>query len=669
MKLKFTNKYKGFTLSELMIMLAVFTVLLAAFAPVFTVRYNNASSEEVWSFVPDDEEMDAYTDQISKVQPAQLFVGITPANKTEVVSKAVANGADTLYSKLVIRPTDKFRNNELQKQIQFRYGDLANTGTSVGTIFAGNENILFGGDYSKISFIAHNNTAYGSGALNSLFGGNGNSALGYKALTSLTHGYYNTAIGAFAGEDIKSQIGNTLIGYKAFSSSDYVTAISDDMGNNPTKIGDYSTFIGSGLSSGLNIGQENTIVGSNAGVKLGDKNTAIGAYALSSSGAGNLNTAIGYNACAGVTGSNKTCIGANSGTRFRGSGNGPLLSDNNERVFIGQLPINETATGASSLGGAAVLEVHNIDGTYRHNQFSDSGRNLTYNWGNSSVVVNGNLIVRGQSFFSGGTYRRPGKHDLFIAQPSLMGFRIVRDRNMLQSSRTFSGDDGEERTIRISDNCSRRCRTHKYSSGSQNCICAKGVNSTVGVTSYDWTTNVARPGGCISKAWRAELDAICYNDKSNGTRICDSYNEFNNAHTNGAGSCCPDLRSDIRLKNVSGKFTGGLDEIRKLMVYNYTYKSDEEKNPHVGVIAQDLKRIFPTAVRKDENGYYQIRWDEMLYAAINAIKTLNTRVEELVSRVAKDQDRIANLKKDNAELEKQLDTLSAELSTLEKKHK
>ena len=111
--MKFINKkYKGFTLSELMIMLAVLTVLLAAFAPVFTVRYNNATSENVWAFVQDDEEQDAYTDQVNKVMPAQLFVGITPANMSEVVLKAVSDGSNTLYSKFVIRPTDQLTGTE-----------------------------------------------------------------------------------------------------------------------------------------------------------------------------------------------------------------------------------------------------------------------------------------------------------------------------------------------------------------------------------------------------------------------------------------------------------------------------------------------------------------------------------------------------------------------------
>ena len=56
----------------------------------------------------------------------------------------------------------------------------------------------------------------------------------------------------------------------------------------------------------------------------------------------------------------------------------------------------------------------------------------------------------------------------------------------------------------------------------------------------------------------------------------------------------------------------------------------------------------------------------MFYAAINAIKTLNLKVEELANRVANDQIRIATLKKDNAQLKQKLNSLSAELTELEK---
>ncbi len=93
------NKYMAFTLAELMVMLSVLTVLLAAFAPIFTVRYNNASAENVWSFVTSDDNNDAYMDPINKLLTAQSFIGMQPAGKTDVAS-SVSYNSNVLYSKL-----------------------------------------------------------------------------------------------------------------------------------------------------------------------------------------------------------------------------------------------------------------------------------------------------------------------------------------------------------------------------------------------------------------------------------------------------------------------------------------------------------------------------------------------------------------------------------------
>lgn len=93
------------------------------------------------------------------------------------------------------------------------------------------------------------------------------------------------------------------------------------------------------------------------------------------------------------------------------------------------------------------------------------------------------------------------------------------------------------------------------------------------------------------------------------------------------------LYSDIRLKNVGEPFDSGLDELNKLKIYNFTYKKDTAKTPNVGVIAQDLQKIFPNAVIEDENGYLKIRWDEMFYSALNAIKELNTKIQTLTENM------------------------------------
>lgn len=659
------NKYNAFTIAELMVIMALLVIIVAAFAPVFTVRYNNASTENVWTFVPNDDEFDAFYDQINKSMTAQAFIGVTPANKSDIVRFSP-------YSKVVIRPSNQIKKGLTrvpQSQIQFRYGNSDNgTGKLVGEIYADPNNLLFGGLYKNLATDnsgntqAMYNTSYGVGTLSSLTSGSANSALGAGALAKLTSGNANTASGYLAGSAITTGHSNTLLGSFA---GDKITT-----GFNNTVIGSAhlsseaknNTILGYNALPQLNKDKTfdyNTAVGYNtmANVTSGVGNTALGANTFAKLILGSYNTAVGYNACAEITGSKKTCIGTNSGTigaSFSQNKHLQLYTDTEERVYIGGPPKVSDNTKAGTerhFGGAAVLEVHNINSTSALKPFAG---------GNSSVVINGNLIVRGQTYLT-------AQASLYDNKPALMGFFLDRPKNRTHAY-GYGGLDGSNRTEKVRG---KRNRMHAQHGARFSCVCAVPTNDTTGRTSYDWTSQMSAQN--TSENWRY---GGTYTDQSTGASITLRGSghgsrdiDLNYAHMWGDGSCCPDLRSDIRLKNLESVYTAGLDEINRLKIYNYTYKNDSDKLPRVGVIAQDLKRVFPTAVSKDEKGYYRIRWDEMFYAAINAIKTINSKVETLAARIVKDQARIATLKEDNARLEQKLDILAKELTKLEQNKK
>ena len=135
-------------------------------------------------------------------------------------------------------------------------------------------------------------------------------------------------------------------------------------------------------------------------------------------------------------------------------------------------------------------------------------------------------------------------------------------------------------------------------------------------------------------------------------------------------------RSDRRLKNVGEKYTAGLEELKKLDFYHYTFKADKDNTPLVGVMAQDLQKVFPDAVTKGEDGYLRIRLEDMFYAVINAVKELDAKVSQIVADVTgisskvdeqqkvieAQQQKIDELEKVNADFEKRL-------AKLEKKNK
>ena len=135
-------------------------------------------------------------------------------------------------------------------------------------------------------------------------------------------------------------------------------------------------------------------------------------------------------------------------------------------------------------------------------------------------------------------------------------------------------------------------------------------------------------------------------------------------------------QSDRRLKNVGEKYTAGLEELKKLDFYHYTFKADKDNTPLVGVMAQDLQKVFPDAVTKGEDGYLRIRLEDMFYAVINAVKELDVKVSQIVADVTGisskveeqqkvievQQQKIDELEKVNADFEKRL-------AKLEKKNK
>ena len=127
--------------------------------------------------------------------------------------------------------------------------------------------------------------------------------------------------------------------------------------------------------------------------------------------------------------------------------------------------------------------------------------------------------------------------------------------------------------------------------------------------------------------------------------------------------------SDVRLKNISGDSTAGLAEINKIEVKNYTYKKDEKKTPHVGVIAQQLQKVFPNSVFKGEDGFLRIRTEEIFYAMVNSIKELCAKLQDLAAKITGLEAKVTELEKENAELKKQNADFEARLEKLEAKLK
>lgn len=114
-------------------------------------------------------------------------------------------------------------------------------------------------------------------------------------------------------------------------------------------------------------------------------------------------------------------------------------------------------------------------------------------------------------------------------------------------------------------------------------------------------------------------------------------------HTYVAGQVL--VASDKRLKNIMGNYEKSIKELIKIKPVEYNLKSDGSKKSYVGVVAQDLQKIFPEAVVLNKaTGYLMVSQDPVFYAMLNSIKDLDAKNKQLKSDNDKLEAKVAKLR-------------------------
>ena len=94
--------------------------------------------------------------------------------------------------------------------------------------------------------------------------------------------------------------------------------------------------------------------------------------------------------------------------------------------------------------------------------------------------------------------------------------------------------------------------------------------------------------------------------------------------------------SDIRMKTNLEKIGSALDKVSSINGYTYNMQGVSYSGERqAGVIAQELKEVLPEAVVTDENGYYAVRYTNIIPLLIEALKEEKSNREKLEERLAK----------------------------------
>ncbi len=604
--MRLNDKKHAFSLTELLIVMVVIAVLFAALAPIVTKRRNGASvsSENIWNYVNDDEQhRDIYYDSGVPRWSSTAYIGVRPSSL----------GSSSPRAKVVINASRSItaNDNKPQRQIQFRYG--SGDGVNAGSLFFDNVGNLS---------LASNNDAFVNNRSNS---GNtiaGLGAFGNHSVTSSNNVAYGTNSMKYSGSSR-----NTVVGF---------SSLRENSGGNPQANIYIGANTGSFIASSGNNPQYNISVGANSSnspdlygsrnITLGylvgngtspiatagyDDNLLVGTQFYSQSGDFKYNTILGYDTFVG---------GPSRVHNLTALGYLACSSITTDNVKGSRTCIGYTSGGAKGIAGKLTPTTIDTD-KYDHVFLGGvplggfNGRSVVevYNQKSATssgkylsptVVFNSNIVVRGNFYPS----RDSGK-------PGYIEFeRVSRD---ITSSR------------RNDDKCMRFLRSRWFQW-------------------YPWY--IEFPADAHSHSYM-NFYGSCGIDLNKYPNACEHFPQI----------------SDRRLKSILSENSDGLSEIVALMPYNYTFKSDKENTSQVGVMAQDLQKIFKNSVTEGKDGYLRIRWDEMFYAMINSIKTLDKKLIKIASSITKMEEDVLQIKSEQKNMKKQIAVLNSRAARLERK--
>jgi hypothetical protein len=99
--------------------------------------------------------------------------------------------------------------------------------------------------------------------------------------------------------------------------------------------------------------------------------------------------------------------------------------------------------------------------------------------------------------------------------------------------------------------------------------------------------------------------------------------------------------SDERLKNINNGIEKALDKLSAIRAVNFSWKSDKEEKENLGLIAQDVQKVFPQIIDKsrsfdetDDTEYLTIRYTELIPVLVKAIQEQQGIIESQEQRIA-----------------------------------
>lgn len=394
----------------------------------------------------------------------------------------------------------------------------------------------------------------------------------------------------------------------------------------------------------------------------GTGNAAFGAYSLRANTTGDGNVAIGTDSMSRIVqGSRGTTIGNAAMFYF----SGPVGPFTNTNVAIGAGAMLGEHFG--SLPGSNNIGLDNTVIGYRALESISSGNDNTalgYNTMNLNTAGNNNTVFGSQTLFSNisgnsniaigfqAAYNETGSNKLYIensnsATPLIYG---EFDNDLLKIHGNIKVDNiatvGNEMQLVNKNNFLHGAGNQIFGNGGDDFILSseESANETAGVYGDGnaitiWSAGDANGGQSPALVYFLDEDAF---DASN-TNPYDTASLFPNpvalkSYITPVGAYFQ--VSDKNKKENIAKIENATEKINQISGYTYQFKLAPEEIKKgdkpiqsSGVLAQEVEKILPQAIQKNEFGDYFVDYAAITPLLIEAIKEQNTKIQSLEVRL------------------------------------
>jgi trimeric autotransporter adhesin len=392
------------------------------------------------------------------------------------------------------------------------------------------------------------------------------------------------------------------------------TVFGDGAMPNPTNIG--KTAIGSLTLQDEAAGDDNTALGSQAlsGFVSGTGNTAVGSIALLNPGQGNYNTAIGYSAM--------------------GTG-GDCSDPRNDNTAAGVFALYSNICGDSNTATGSYALYGNIDGSYNT---ADGARAL---YSNTEGVWN---TATGWGALS---TNRDGSYNTADGLQALVSNTTGNENTALGLNALFSNTTGS--------------RNIALGAGAGGALTTGDDNIDIGNSGTAGESGTIRIG--ITGAHRNTYIAGIYGAATSRTSVPVFVDSAGHLGTN---------RSSARFKEAIKPMDKTSEAILKLqpVTFRYKHELDPDGTPQFGLLAEEVAKVNPDLVVRDEEGKpYTVRYEAVNAMLLNEFLKEHRKVEEQSqinqqqeATIAQQQNQIAALTSTIQEQALQIQKVSARVA-------